>query len=430
VLGPSIGPVASPPVRVPLTARLAASGRGLDRSLILLAGLSFAAQLIVGTMLPILPLYAQELGATPVMLGLMVSVTAASAAAGQFFGGATSDRRGARRLLPAGLLGYGAASILTAVATSAPLVVALRSLSGAGSGAFLVGERLYIRQVVDRARLAFANSIIQAAAAVGLIVGPILGGVVGEATDLRGPLVVASVACAVVAAVALFLPARRHVAAAGGPTAIGSAVAATEAEALPTRRRGLLILLLANLGLAAGYGSFITTFAPFANEVLRWTLVEIGVAFSLFALGNVAGAPLLGAAADRVGRREIGALSTIPMVALAVALVLTTPTSVLYLLAFAAGTGTAGFTAAWYTLLGLATGGPRGGRAFGTVAGLSSLGTVAGALVAGQLWESIDIRAAMVATIVAMAFAGVALAFYREPARDAAAEHAPGTAGA
>ena len=101
------------------SSRLAALGRGLDRSLALLAGISFGSQFIVATMLPVLPLFAQGLGATPRMLALMVAISAVASAGGQLVGGFLSDRVGARRLLPAGLVGYGAASLLTSVASSA-----------------------------------------------------------------------------------------------------------------------------------------------------------------------------------------------------------------------------------------------------------------------------------------------------------------------
>jgi MFS family permease len=172
-------------------------------------------------------------------------------------------------------------------------------------------------------------------------------------------------------------------------------------------------LLLANTALAAGYGSFITVFSPFATDVLLWTTTEIGVAFAVFALGNIVGAPWIGELADRRGRRSVGALATIPIVAFALALVVPVGSLVLYLLAFAAGCGVAGFTAAWYALLGAATGGPKAGRTFGKVTAVSSLGVVVGALLAGELWETVDIRAAILLTAVAMTLAGLILAAYR-----------------
>ena len=405
MLEPSLDHTTPPTARTPVAARVAALGRGLDRSLGLVAGLSFASQFIVAAMLPVLPLFAIQLGASPVELGLIVSVSAVASAGGQLIAGVVSDRTGARRLLPAGLVAYGAASALTAIATSAAPIIAWRGLAGLGSGAYIVGERLYIRDVVDWARLAFANGVVLAAAAVGFVIGPILGGAAAEATDLRSPIVVVAACSLVVAALAMRLPARRRRAAAQRSIA-GVAVAVD--------RRALAILLLANLGLVAGYGSFITTFTPFATDDLRWSTTQIGVAFSLFGLGNALVGPWIGATADRYGRHRVGALATIPIVTFALALVLPVPSILLHPLALLAGGGVAGFTAAWFALLGVATGGPRGGRAFGTVTAVSSLGIVVGALAAGQVWESIDIRAGMLVTVAGMVLAGVALAAYPE----------------
>ena len=412
VLEPSLDHAAAVDRAPGVSVRFAALGRGLDRSLALLAGLAFASNLIVAMMLPVLPLFARELGATPRMLAAMVAISALAGAAGQLVGGFVSERVGARRLLPAGLVGYGAASLLTSIASSAVPVVALRGLSGLGSGAYLVGERLYIRQVVDRARLAFANSLVQATAAVGVVVGPLLGGALAEDGDLRSPIIAVTVLSVVVAALALLLPSRHHRNAAAEPAA-----------GAPVRvdRTGLGILLVANLCFVTGYGSFITTFTPFATDALRWSTTEIGLAFALFGLGNVAGAPVLGAAADRLGRRWVGTMAMVPIVAFAAALILPAPSVVLLMLAFLAGCGVAGFTASWYALLGVATG-ARGGGLFGTVAGVSSLGIIIGALAAGELWERIDVRAAMVVTVVAMALAGLALAAYRGERRAAPAQ--------
>jgi DHA1 family bicyclomycin/chloramphenicol resistance-like MFS transporter len=411
MLEPSLDQASPPAAALARPPRLAAIGRGLDRSVALLAGLSFGAELIVGTMLPILPLFAVELGATPTMLGLMVSISALASAGGQLIAGFVSDRVGPRRLLPVGMVAYAAATLLTAAAVTAGPLVALRSLSGLGSGVYIVGERLYLRQVVDRARLAYANGVIQAAAAVGVIIGPVIGGVLAVAGDLRSPFIVVGLASLFVAGVALLLPARRRADSAAEPEA-GLSVA--------IGRLGLGILLLANLALAAGYGSFITTFAVFAADAYVWSTAEIGIAFSLFGLGAVTIGPGLGMAADRRGRRRIGALSTIPIVALAVALVLPTPSILVFPLVFLAGGGVAGFTAAWFALLGIATGGAHGGRAFGTVTAVSSLGVIVGALAAGQTWESVDIRAGMLVTVIAMALAGIILAAY--PDRGGVAE--------
>jgi MFS transporter, DHA1 family, multidrug resistance protein len=407
VLEPPIDHTTPVTVAAAVPSRLAGLGRGLDRALGLVAALSFASELLVAMMLPVIPLFAIELGATPIVLGLMVSISAVAAAGGQLIGGYVSDRSGARRLLPAGSLVYGLTSLVTPTFGAVAPLVASRAVSGLGSGAYMVGERLYIRQVVDRTRLAFANGLVQACGAAGVTIGPLLGGYIADVAGLRVPFVVVGIGSLVLAAVSLFLPARRREDSADRPV--------VAAEGTATKKpRGLAILLLANLFFAAGYGSFITTFTPYAEDGLSWTTTEIGFAFALFGLGNIVVGPWVGAAADRWGRRWVGALATIPIIAFAVALVAPASDALLLLLVFAAGGGTAGFTASWYALLGVATGGSGGGRAFGTVVAVSSLGVVVGALAAGGLWDAIDVAVALMVTVVAMTLAGSALATYPE----------------
>lgn len=389
-----------------LPGRLEALGQGLDRSLALLAAIAFVTQIGVAIMLPLLPLYAVQLGATPIVLGLLTSVFALTNAGGQLLAGFLSDRTGPRRLLPVGLGLYAVANILIATASAAVPLIVFRGLAGLGGGTSLVSERLYIRRVVDRSRLAFANGLLSSAGSAGQIAGPIFGGFVAAISDLRIPFLVVGVTSTVATIAALFLPRIRDTA-----TAVSSAAAATAAR-LDVRALGLL--LLANLALNAGYGSFITTYAPFAKDTLGWTTAEIGLLFSLFGLGSITVGPMLGAAADRWGRRRVGALAVIPVFAFSAALVLEVPSLLLYLIAITAGGGLAGFSAAWFALLGTATGGPRGGRAFGTVSALSNLGIVAGALLAARLWETVDIRAGMLVMLVAIVVSGLALAAYPE----------------
>lgn len=57
--------------------------RALDPALLLLAAMVFVVQVGVAVMLPLLPLYALSLGASPFVLGLLTSVFALTNAGGQ-----------------------------------------------------------------------------------------------------------------------------------------------------------------------------------------------------------------------------------------------------------------------------------------------------------------------------------------------------------
>jgi MFS family permease len=383
-----------------LGARAAALGRGLDRSLALLAAIAFTTQIGVAIMLPLLPLYATELGASPRVLGLLASSFAVMNAVGQLAAGFIAQRVGPRRLVPVGMGLYAGANALIATATAALPLIAWRSIAGLGGGLALVSERLYLSQVVDRARLSFGNGLLSAAGSAGTVAGPALGGILAM-TDLRLPFLLVAVTSTLAAGAALLLPSPK------GDPAAADARAAEHAVRLDRRRLG--ILLAANVALLAGFGAFITTYAPFATDVLGWSRTEIGIVFALFGLGSIVVGPWLGHLADQRGRRPIAILACIPIVIFTLVLVAGAPKPVIYGAAIVGGGGVAGFEAAWYALLVNATGGVRGGRLFGTISALSTLGIVVGANAAANLWELVDIHAGVLVVAVAAACAGLAM---------------------
>ena len=92
----------------------------VDPALGLLAAIGFVSQVGISVMLQLLPLYATELGAPPIVLGLLTSAFAVTNAFGQLGAGFLSERWGARRLMTAGLALYGAMNALIATSPSLP----------------------------------------------------------------------------------------------------------------------------------------------------------------------------------------------------------------------------------------------------------------------------------------------------------------------
>src|SRR3989304_2188141 len=88
-----------------------AAVRGLDGPLTLLAGMAFVPQIGVAVMLPLLPLYATQIGATPFVLGLLTSAHAVASAIGQLAGGFLTERFASPRLVATRLGGPAGAHI-------------------------------------------------------------------------------------------------------------------------------------------------------------------------------------------------------------------------------------------------------------------------------------------------------------------------------
>jgi len=378
--------------RASIDTRLRGWTRGLSPAIALLGAMAFITQVGVSIMLPLLPLYATHLGATPTVLGLLTSSFAVLIAVGQLAGGYLVERIAPRRLVTLGIGTYAVANVLIASAGAALQLIAYRSLAGLGSGVNQVSERLYVAQAIDRTRLAFANGVLSAAGSAGSVLGPAIGGILVGFADLRLPFLAVAVTSTLALVGSLFLPrppTERPAAPAAAPAREGEATATAE----PTRptagpTRILVVLFLIQTSFQAGFGAFITTYAVFTQERLGWATAEIGLVFSAFGLGSILLGPVLANLADRRGRRDVAILGAGLIFLFPIVFVAAAPRPVLYLISVLSGAGVTALEASYFALLADATDGGRRGRAYGWISALSSLGIVVGATGASQLWTA------------------------------------------
>jgi len=389
-----------------MLASLRARTSAIDPALGLLAFIGFIAQVGISVMLPLLPLFATELGARPFELGLLTSVFAITNGLGQLGAGFLTDRYGARRLISGGLALYSFMNALIATAANAAWLLTWRALSGFGGGALLVSERVYIVEVTRPERRAFANGIVSAAASAGTVTGPAFGGLIAAIGGLRAPFVVVATTSAIAFVASLALR-RRRVA---SKNVDGSAVVDDLGR---TNRGALVALLMANLAMMAGFGAFITTYAPFATQRLAWTTVDVGLAFSFLGGGSILLGPALAHLADRTSRRAVAMAAPLPVALFGIVLVLGAERPVVWAIAFIAGGGLTAYNAAWYALLADASETRRRGRIFGIVSAMSNAGIVLGASGAAQLWERVDLSAGVASASVVTMLALVPLALLR-----------------
>ena len=382
--------------------RVGRVSRGIDPALWLLAGIGFISQVGISVMLPLLPLYATELGAPPFVLGLLTGAFAITNAIGQLGTGFLTERWGARRMMTAGLGLYASMNALIATAATAGWLLTWRSAAGFGGGAMIVAERIYLAQSVAPARRAFANGIVSAGQSAGTVAGPVVGGVAATIGGLRAPFVLVALTSAIALAGTLFLPTPQR------PQQ--DAAAGDAAEPIPIRP--LATLLVANMAMLAAYGGFITTYATLATTRLGWSIVEVGIAFSFFGAGSILLGPWLAHLADRLGRRRIATVAPLALVTFGLGLVLGLPQAAVFGLAVVAGGGLTAFSASWYALLADSAGERRLGRIFGIINALSTVGIVIGSVLAAELWTQIDVAAGMVVGVVApLISVGAMLAF-------------------
>ena len=146
------------------------------------ASLFFAtatAQLGLGIISPILPLYAQTFAASATEIGIVFTAFSISRALLGPFVGRLSDRVGRRPLILGGLLVYAAVSVLYAFAGSLWTLAAYRLLQGVGSVMVTPIAQAYVGDLTPKGREGRYLNAFYASQFIGMAFGPLLGGVIG-----------------------------------------------------------------------------------------------------------------------------------------------------------------------------------------------------------------------------------------------------------
>lgn len=155
---------------------------------------------------PLLPVYAKTYGASDMAIGFL----AASFAIGQLlfshFWGSLSDHVGRKPIIMTGLFGISASFILFAISGTLETLFVSRFFQGVFSSACMPTARAYMGDITTKGERVKAMGRIGAAIAMGVILGPAIGGVLAKA-DISFPFWAgAFVALSNLVFVAKFLP--------------------------------------------------------------------------------------------------------------------------------------------------------------------------------------------------------------------------------
>lgn len=143
----------------------------------------------------ILPLFAAAMVLDePWVAGTALAVFAAGNAVGLTFSGRLADTVGRRPFIIAGLLVSGAATLVTGLATSLVLLIAVSVVAGLGAGTLNPAQQAAVADVVGRERNGGpALAAVQMSSDAGSIVGPILAGLLVDHVSYEAAFLVTGV---------------------------------------------------------------------------------------------------------------------------------------------------------------------------------------------------------------------------------------------
>ncbi len=238
----------------------------------------------IGLIIPVLPRLIGTLASSPDAQASWYGAIMVSYGLMQFFSapaiGAISDRLGRRPVLLTGILGLAVMMLVPAFCDSLWLILLSRILGGAMSSNIVVAQA-YIADVTDESSRTAAFGRIGAIFGVAFILGPAVGGMLGE-TDPSRPFLIAGIICALNFLYGLFVLPESLRAPARDPFTLKRFNPFSSLLALSRERLVLPILFVITL-YTLSQSLMQCTWALYTEFRYGWTPKMIGI--SIFVLG-------------------------------------------------------------------------------------------------------------------------------------------------
>lgn len=338
-----------------------------------------------GLVIPLLPFWAEHLGANAVGVGLVLTVYALAQLIFTPVLGSLSDRYGRRPVIIASLLIEAVGFALTALSGSLLMLLIARFIGGLGASN-IGSAQAVVSDTTTPEKRARGMGMIGAAIGLGFVVGPAIGGLLAP-LGLTVPFWVAlGVALVNMLLVAMFLPeTRRRQERAGESRKRGNVMLVGWRRVLHSPAVARLVVI--NLLFTVAFSAMETVFPLFTQHIFGWGAAQNGYVFTYvgFIIVIMQGG-LVGPLVKRFGEKGV-LIAGLALLAVGLAL-LPWSTQLGVLLAalgiLSAGDGAA--TPTISTLLSFASAEETQGETLGVAQGVGGLGRIIGPLFAGSVF--------------------------------------------
>ena len=248
----------------------------------------------VGLIVPFLPVYAAELGATGIWIGLIFGINPIVSGTFTLFLGSISDRRDKRGLILFGLVGYLVVAVGFMAARTPIELFLVRVLQGAFGAAVLPVCRAYAGELAPPGAEGRTMGLFNMAFVGGFAAGPTFGGLLWDLFGRQAPFVgMAALTAVALLLVRWFVPSR--------PPAKAGRRGGIDLRPLGDPHIAGNVLVRATL--AIGHGVFFVLLPLVGGQGFGLTSAQIGVLVTLRAGTDSVMQPIMGRIADRVDRR-------------------------------------------------------------------------------------------------------------------------------
>ncbi len=258
--------------------------------------------------LPLLPFYAEHLGASPTTIGLLISTYALCQLIAGPILGRMSDTTGRKPLLIVSQIGTFAGFLLLAVSTSLWMVFLSRVIDGLTAGNLSLAQA-YIADVTEPEDRAKSFGVIGIAFGIGFLIGPAISGFLSQYGYSYPIFAAAALSATSIFCTATLLPkAEPHTETARdtGPGGRRLGILDWNAYAEYFKRPHLGRLLAQFFFFAFSFAFFMSGFALYAEQRFAYKAKQVGYVFAFVGfLGVILQGGLIGRLVKRFGERTL-----------------------------------------------------------------------------------------------------------------------------
>jgi MFS family permease len=139
----------------------------------------------VGIVVPLLPVYAHDLGASGLYIALIFSAFSLSRTCFLPFFGKQSDKKGRKPFIIAGLLAYAFISIAFILSETIESLIAIRFVQGIASAMIMPVTQAYVGDITSPGKEGFSMGLFNSSVFFGLSIGPLAGGLIKDIYSLN-----------------------------------------------------------------------------------------------------------------------------------------------------------------------------------------------------------------------------------------------------
>jgi DHA1 family multidrug resistance protein-like MFS transporter len=249
-----------------------------------------------GLIIPLLPIYGREMGASGFYLGLLTSLFAITRAMTSFPGGLMADKIGRKKLIAGGLFVYTVVMFLFGVSTNLYHLFILRACQGAASGIVWPVAATMVADIVEPEDRGKAMGFFTMMWDAGIAIGPILGGFLTVAFSIAVPFFV----CSLFALISALLIVWRV-----EETFSQEDHQITVPLTVSIDRFSLLGISITGFVIAFALGLVHPLISLFGDEVIGLNEAAIGLIFGVMGVTRFLVKTPSGIVADRIGRKII-----------------------------------------------------------------------------------------------------------------------------